>query len=225
MNAAAKAQWLSTIQWTFVMVAFILLVAVTGGCNMVKFSNISGADPGDFTLRFGIWRYQSWSFVISGSGESFVTESCHSYPSYVEVDGNWKASRAFAVLAFIFAIFVIILDIAPACTNNPNKYSYIRKFEAPLLLLTALFQGLVLLILNSNVCKDNVQVADLGNPDSALKDIEFQDTCSIDRGAKCIISATVFWFAAAIVGIISGKVESDMLNADIDSGLDEPLNP
>lgn len=55
----------------------------------------------------------------------------------------------------------------------------------------AIFQGLTLLFLDSVVCKANPLLNDVGG-------FIWPDTCAISTGAKCFISATVFWIAAAI---------------------------
>jgi hypothetical protein len=83
---------------------------------------------------------------------------------------------------------------------------------APLFLLTAIFQGLTLLFLDSTVCKANPLLHDLGGT------IVWPDTCTISTGAKCYISATVFWIAAAFFSF----KEQRALEAE-SSGMDSDL--
>ena len=77
-----------------------------------------------------------------------------------------------------------------------------------LLLLTCLFSGLTLLVLDSNLCKNN----DLLTLDDGLDGMyEFIGPCTISSGAKKIISATVFWFMAGIGSLMAyrSKMEYD----------------
>ena len=57
------------------------------------------------------------------------------------------------------------------------------------------FQGLAFLVMSSNACNNNV-IEDL----EALTpfDLQVEDTCNMNAGAKCTIAATVLWFCAAI---------------------------
>lgn len=79
---------------------------------------------------------------------------------------------------------------------------------APLFLLTAIFQGLTLLFLDSAVCKANPLLNDVGG-------FIWPDTCAISTGAKCFISATVFWIAAAISSFKGQKaLEEELAGTD-----------
>ena len=47
-------QWCNTLQWVFVMAAFILMSVGAFSCNEIKFNSITGADGGgSLTLQFG----------------------------------------------------------------------------------------------------------------------------------------------------------------------------
>ena len=71
-------------------------------------------------------------------------------------------------------------------------------------LLTSITQGLTLLLLSSNACNSNV-LTGLGGP--SLSNVSFEDTCSISTGAKLVISATVFWFSAAVASFFAHRAE------------------
>ena len=60
------------------------------------------------------------------------------------------------------------------------------------------------MLLSSNACKSDVLLG-LGGP--ALVNVTFEETCSISTGAKLVISATVFWFCAAVSSFFAHRAE------------------
>ena len=135
------------------------------------------------------------------------------------MDDSWKAARAFSTLAFIFAIIVLVAACMSLCGTNPGK-TYV--WEAPVYLMTAIFEGLTLLLLNSNACKVNTMVQNL---DPSLTNVTFPDTCSMATGAKLTISATVFFFASSVASFLAHKAEKEELEEEVETGLREPLAP
>ena len=71
-------------------------------------------------------------------------------------------------------------------------------------LLVTICQGLVLLLLSSNACNSLV-LKTLGVP--GLNNFEFEETCGLATGANLVISATVFWFCAALTSFMANKAE------------------
>ena len=128
-------------------------------------------------------------------------------------------ARAFSVLALIFAVIILVASIIQSCVQDPSKYS--SGWIAPAYLLTAIFQGLTLLLLNSNACLNNSLVQDLEDGD--LQDITFPDTCSLGQGANLVIAATSLWFAAGVASYAAHKAEKEEFAEEVDMGLREPL--
>merc|ERR1712161_151621 len=91
-----------------------------------------------------------------------------------------------------------------------------RFSAAPLLLLTALFQGLTLIFLSSKACNDNALVA-LGD------ELDFPITCSLSTGANLCIAALVFWVAAAVSSFMEGKALEE--ESKEGSSLSDPFIP
>jgi len=54
-------------------------------------------------VSFGIWSYQFWTIATSVGG-SVIFETCHRYPSSVDIDGAWKAARAFSTCEFALSL-------------------------------------------------------------------------------------------------------------------------
>eukprot|EP00581_Thalassiosira_minuscula_P012029 CAMPEP_0183729952 /NCGR_PEP_ID=MMETSP0737-20130205/31610_1 /TAXON_ID=385413 /ORGANISM="Thalassiosira miniscula, Strain CCMP1093" /LENGTH=215 /DNA_ID=CAMNT_0025962285 /DNA_START=40 /DNA_END=687 /DNA_ORIENTATION=- len=199
--AASTFVKLNVLQSVFVITAFILMWMADLRCNFIQFTSTSGtSDP--ITLNFGIWYYQFWSVVKSVDG-TFLLESCHRYPDYVTFDGSWKAARTFCALTFFFSLFALIAALFVACSaSQSGKVTY--TWEAPVYLLAALFQGLTLLLLSSNACKDNALVGEL---DAIISHVTFPDTCSLGPGGKLSISSMAFFFAASVTSFFAHKLE------------------
>lgn len=187
----AKSSYLSLLTTSFALAAFILMWVGSVRCNFLKFTDISGTSE-PISFEFGIWAYQYWTAVFSTEG-TYMFKTCYRYPDSLVLDAPWKATRAFGVLAFVSAIIVMVVKCTYACSSDPEKVYSGGRGVAPLYLLTGIFQGLTLLFLHSKACTNNALVG-LADNDAVV----FPDTCSISTGAKCIISATVFWLCAAL---------------------------
>eukprot|EP00581_Thalassiosira_minuscula_P009426 CAMPEP_0183707732 /NCGR_PEP_ID=MMETSP0737-20130205/4225_1 /TAXON_ID=385413 /ORGANISM="Thalassiosira miniscula, Strain CCMP1093" /LENGTH=219 /DNA_ID=CAMNT_0025935461 /DNA_START=146 /DNA_END=802 /DNA_ORIENTATION=- len=206
----------NALQIVFAITAFVLMWIGTLRCGFVKFTSTSGTSE-PISLQFGIWYYQFFSVVFTVDG-AFAFESCHGYPDWVSLDGSWKAARAFSVLTFIFSIIVLVTACVSACAiAGTGRITF--AWEAPVFLMVALFQGLTLLLLNSNVCKNNLLIQDVT---TKYPDIGFPDTCSLDTGAKLSISAMVFFFVASVSAFLAHKAENEEIKAEGESGLTEP---
>ncbi len=169
------------------------------------------------------WFYQYYATVISSDG-NYLVKTCQGYPDSIELDASWKASRAFIILAFIFALMIIVIKTCVLCSTDPDGARRGNGRVYPLYLVLALFQGLSLLFLDSKVCKNNPLV-DWGT------DVIWPDTCSLSTGANCIISATIFWICAGLCSFQELKAleeernEVEPVSLTQPPALTEPLNP
>ena len=165
-----------------------------------------------------VWRYQGWSWLASGGG-LYVFESCLYYPEEQEIDATWKTAQAFAIITFIWGFFVMIASCVFGCAqgeNGPANVSTARAWVAPNYLLLTIFQGLTLLLLNSNACNDNFLVEEANDTNPA----EFPETCSLNTGANLIISATVLWFAAALASFSSARAAKQESGGEADADVE-----
>ncbi|KAL3787077.1 hypothetical protein HJC23_011761 [Cyclotella cryptica] len=158
--------------------------------NMVTAST-SPDEP--ITLNLGIWYYQGY-YVANSTDGTVVYELCRSYPDDMNIDTKWRSARAFSTLALMVGGFVTIWAMYSGC-STPSKTLY--RVGGILFMLTCLFQGLVLLFLNSSACSNNT-LTDKLQEEMPVIDITAEDTCDMTAGAKCTIAATVLWFCAAI---------------------------
>lgn len=189
-------------------------------CNFIKFTATSGTSE-PISYQLGIWYYQWWSTVISSSG-TYVFESCHGYPDAVTIDDSWKSARAFSVIAFVLSIIMIVAACVSACATNTIDYdrghTRTQSWAAPVYLLLAISEGLTLLLLNSNACKNNIfrLLENLGG-------LTFPDTCSLATGGKLAISSTAFWAAAAVSSFLAHSAEKKEIAEEVGAGLRAPL--
>lgn len=177
-------------------------------------------------MELGLWFYSFYSIVAvpAGSGVGatlYAFETCNTYEPYTPIDPTWKTAQAFAIITFIFGIFTLVSICVTSCVTNcytdENGYPTTYGYHAPLCLFTAICQGLVLLLLGSNACNSKVLIG-LGGRQTW--DTTFNEKCSLSTGANLVISATVFWFCAAVTHFMANKVNAadegggDTANAD-----------
>lgn len=218
---APKSQGYSVLTTVFVITAFILMWIGSLRCNFIKFPSTSG-NSGDASMELGIWYFQWISFVYS-AGSTYAFESCHGYPSTVSMDGVWKTAQAFSVIAFIFGIIMVVVACVGACASSRDTgYARTYVWEAPGYMLTALCQGLTLLMLSSSACSSGV-ITQLFPNYPAILALPFAETCSMATGAKLAISSLSFWFAAAVTSYLAHRTEKAEMAEGTDAGLSEPL--
>mmetsp|Transcript_14973 Transcript_14973/g.25582 ORF Transcript_14973/g.25582 Transcript_14973/m.25582 type:complete len:201 (-) Transcript_14973:1291-1893(-) len=153
---------LSLITTIFATTAFILMWLGNIRCHFIQFKAVSGIyEP--FSLEFGIWYYIYLSIYERTDGEGLISESCRGYPNHFSLDDSWKAARAFSILAEFFGTMLILFNVVTACHSKWSSTSQKYRFGRAALVIcgyaiTGIFQGLCLLFLNSNACKNNILV-------------------------------------------------------------------
>lgn len=156
-------------------------------------------------MHFGLWNYQTWTQLSYGS---VIFEGCHSIPEFVEVDPQWKAARAFSILALVMGVGIMMAELFLIC----NKYKEVEDLRiSPLLgggfLACSLFSGMSLLLLGSDLCKGNQLSDEFMN---LFPNIKMSISgCVIATGAKCTISATILYFVAAAAALRAYKIGVD----------------
>lgn len=223
----------SIITSTFAAAAFILCLAATFSCEFISFSSSSGFET-PVTVNFGIWSYQFWNVAIPTSegttGRSVIFETCHRYGSEdADVDGYWKAARAFSVLTLIFGGISLFANLISSCILSPSLRNT-SGLEGPAFLLACIFSGLTFLLLHSDLCQNQTnallqqthdEMSNLGNDEMA-----FEDTCVLASGGKCAIAATVCWFMASLTSCLADvaeRKEDERVDDDDDDARRAPL--
>ncbi|KAL7553910.1 hypothetical protein ACHAWF_017262 [Thalassiosira exigua] len=175
-------------------IAFVLSLFAGVYCKFISFTS-TGENP--ITLYFGIWYYQGWSAVENPVQGTVILESCLNYPDGTNLDSKWRSAMAFSAMTLIIGGVVTFWALLAGCLY-PSRGTY--KAGGGLYMLCCLFQGLSLLLLNSNACHNNnlLGMVQKQVPDASLA---FPSSCSMAYGAKCAIAATVMWFVTAIAAI------------------------
>lgn len=209
------------------LAAFVLACVGTKTCHFLQFASsaVGSSDPvsGEIepvSLQFGYWYYQSYEVATTNDNNSttIVEGSCDIYPPSMNIDNNWKAARGFNLVAIILGGSLLMLDIFQGCLSTKQKRSF--RTGAVGYFVCFLCGGLSLLILDSNVCKDNILIEELN---SKVPMLQFQETCSISTGGKTTIAATVMWFVASVGTALLHPAQRKDERRGEDDGLDEPL--
>lgn len=193
------------------MTAFLLTLVGSMRCDFLKFTSVDGT----FTDHFGVWRYSQWAFFSNGQ-EAWIYEGCFPYSDSVVIDSKWMAARVFSAIVLFGGMLVFFLGAYSACVGYNQQVGPPNTITGVCYLLLSLFSGLTLLILDSNLCKNNVLLGELFNK------ILFNDQCELSTGANCFISATVFWFLAGLCSLSSSRSQKEEAG-EAGEGLDEPL--
>jgi hypothetical protein len=137
----------------------------------------------------------------------------------VEVDSEWKAAKAFSVMALVFGLALMLAELFSACSNKADKQA--TPASGVGFLACSLFSGLSLLMLGSGLCNENVLTEGLESmyPNSNMS----VASCGISTGAKCAISATILWFLAGVASCRAYKVEAEAARDEFSGGPTTPL--
>mmetsp|Transcript_4669 Transcript_4669/g.6826 ORF Transcript_4669/g.6826 Transcript_4669/m.6826 type:complete len:215 (-) Transcript_4669:217-861(-) len=195
----------------FGMIAFLLTLVGSFRCDFLKFTSVDGS----FTDHFGVWSFAQWAFISNGQ-EVYVYEGCFHYSDSVVIDSKWMAARVFSAIVLFGGTLFFMLNAYSACVGYDKRVEHSQACFGVCQLLLSLFAGLTLLILDSNLCKNNVLLGEL------LNKILFNDQCELSTGANCFISATVFWFMAALCSLSASRSKKEEAD-EAGEGLDEPL--
>lgn len=183
-----------------ICIAFILNWFAAAQCNFLSLSLTYGnsTQPDTLDLHFGIWSYQTWTKVSSINGP-VIFEGCHHYPEFVEVDPLWKAARAFSVMALVFCVGMMLVTLYSMCDKVTEKELRVSPVTGLGYTVCSLFSGLSLLLLGSDLCKDNTLSDEIMNsfPNNDMN----ISSCHIATAGKCSISATILAFLAGAASL------------------------
>ena len=197
----------------FAVIAFFLAWKGSLGCEFVQFtllptnSNNATVDDEPITVHFGIWYRQSVEFYnytdSTGGGGYYKVSTCEDYDESIVIDPSWMAARAFSVLVLILGGLALLLALATCCCPNHVQVTNIGRLNGSIYLLVTIFQGLTLIVLPSKLCRNNDYIQQKMGHD--IVEYTFPEECNISEDAKCIISATVFWFLAGVLSCITSR--------------------
>jgi hypothetical protein len=199
----------------FAWLALLLGVYGVFTCNAVQFDSDVGA------ISVGLYGYRTKSFTYtSGSDTIWVTDTCTSYDNlnsslFTFTTDKWTdALQALAItIAVVGGLFSIIACCVP-CLPELNPLAW--KGLGLMFLFCCIFQGVSLMVLESSICLDNplMQFFEQFQP-AVLNVLEDPAKCTRAPGFNFGISATVFWFVAAIIALAIPAPVDDTLTKDV----------
>jgi hypothetical protein len=104
----------------------------------------------------------------------------------IKGDSKYDMARSMGLTVMIFGWFIFVFYAVAGCKRFPPKAF---RFIGLSGILNCLFQGLTFLLLQSSLCDE----------------IDGMGGCEIGTGAKCAISACVFWFLTGTTSCACGK--------------------
>lgn len=213
----------------FAMIAFALSFIGTVQCNVIKFTSINNDSyPSPVTVQFGFWTHEDIQFYqytdtsgTNGTAETgtYAVLSCASYDEGINIESKWKAAAAFSIIPLIIVGINFIFKCVAAYKVGNAKVNWV---DCIVYLLAFLFSGLSIMFLDTSACKDNPVIQEITN--KSFRELEFQESCSMSTGMKCIISATVFWLVSAFASADAYKAKMQKENNNVQQQpLTEPL--
>lgn len=158
----------------------------SSGCDFMTFHSFLPELP------LGLYSYALYECTQLDANNTCVSielsEQCFAYPPHYEASSQLQASRSFAALGKIFGVLALTLLWVSTCFVIQRR-SWIVACVT--LLLTSLFQGLVLVLFRDSDCVDS----------DDLDDDVFITSCSMNTGAVVTIVSTCLWFVVAVGAI------------------------
>jgi len=175
--------------------AMILTVLGNARCQTISFKRIETVDIDDTAERkFGPFYTRDWVARQTPTGTTFYRYECVNYPEGTHRDSKWKAVVAFAAITVIVGgITLFYTFMAPFLSF---RSVHLWKLTGFLYIFCSITQGLTLLILESDLCKNNY----------FLSAAQYESECHGDWGFVLNIVSVVFWFLAG--GLILTNVVS-----------------
>ena len=171
--------------------ALTLSFASSFWCETIKFVPVTGS--GDNVLwpvrtlgPFFSKEIVATTVTASGNTAYVLGHQCVNLPSSVYLDPKWKTTQAFAIITAIIGGVALFWTCLSPCGNVSDRS---WRMLGLVFLFCSITQGLTLLFLESNACKDN----------SMMDGVSYTGTCEWDWGTKTNISSVVFWFVAGIL--------------------------
>jgi hypothetical protein len=157
----------------FALIALILSIFANARCHFVDISPWDIFDQLPFApVSLGLWCF------TTANGDQY------SIADY-QFDNKFQAARALGVTTNALGWIIIVFYFIAGCVRfSPNAFRLVGFFG----ICASMFQGLVFLVLQSDVCAVG---------------------CSLDTGGKCGIAACVMWFLTGLFSCGVGKEAED----------------
>jgi hypothetical protein len=153
----------------FACIALILSIYANARCHFV---DITAWDILD-TLPFAPTSLGLWCVTTANGNKYSIAD--------YQFDDKFQAARGLSVTTNALGWIIIVFYLIAGCVRfSPNAFRLVGFFG----ICASMFQGLVFLVLRSDVCAVG---------------------CSLDTGGKCGIAACVMWFLTGLFSCGVGK--------------------
>jgi len=130
----------------------------------------------------------------AGNKRVFVRDVCVALPSSVDIDGTWKAVRAFSIMAPLIGGLATIIIALDNCTYFVSESQW-KTLALTFTVVCTLFQGLTFLMFQSSLCSNN--------PINSVYPSETWDTiyksdCEWGGASTANVFAVVLYFLAGL---------------------------
>lgn len=179
----------------FATLAFAMGLSANLWCETIKFDPTVTSDAVDSdyydSLSFGVWYQQKWVVEDAFPNRVRVSQQCVQYPDQVSFDSKWKTAKAFSIITPVIGGFLLFFLWLSPCLYIGDRFW--KQAGVIFILFLTPFQGLTLLFIDSDACKDNIMI-----PSDGLS-YEYPEECSWDWGTRVNIAAVVFWFVTGCI--------------------------
>jgi len=172
--------------------AFSLSITVLTTCSLASVSTTDEVDP----ISFGLWSYTDPDRLANGTifnpiQSQLPSQACHPYDFTLRhqgqvdnlgltLDSKFRTARAFGVLTVCIG-FLSMSALWMGVVRDYDSTTNWRRWVGGSLLLCCFFQGMTLIVLQSEVC-------DFGGGD-----------CDLATGANWVIASCVLWFCSGLL--------------------------
>lgn len=184
---------------------------------------MSGAD----TFETGIFLHRKTDVVFDGLtlddldfNNLNVTmekyDACKPYSNEILKDADiyWKGSMGFMCVSWLAGLILTLALFASSCCGGNS--SYYRTLGINILLFPLLFQGLIFLSMQSDLCEENPFLTEL------LQDQEAGNSCEIGPSSGLIAGSMIGYFLAAVTTCCLGRTRTEDANNVDRKGISSP---
>jgi len=138
---------------------------------------------------------------------------------FLHMDAYWNAARVIMGILWALSLGMLIIGCATACCSKDVDTLH-RGPPSVIYMLFCLLSGLLFLVLDSRLCKNNPIVESL-NVDGRVTSVEFPETCSLGTGGILVACATAFFGLAGVLSCLAQRKPSK--SAEANEALTEAL--
>jgi len=181
-------------------------------------------------LETGIFTFRAIAGINldtdNGNLDLIVQDSCVAYPGELArwLDGGWKGAIVTQAIGWFLALIIIgILFSAACCQCHKN---FFRGIGAFILLVLCVFNGMIFIAMNSNLCTNNplLWILPLDYPDAFVGGPgSLTSSCKLGPASTMSIISTVCYFLSGIACCFLGRDDKKAATAVVQADEENPV--